>query len=135
MLERFSIAIEKQLLVKFDAFISRRKYKTRSEAIRDLIRASFVKDEWTGNEEVVGIITLTYDHHSSRLLERIMEVQHSHVHNIISTMHIHLDHDNCLESIITKGRSRDIRDLSDKLISLKGVKTGNLSMTSTGVKL
>ena len=135
MLERFSIAIEKQLLVKFDASISRRKYKTRSEAIRDLIRASFVKDEWTGNEEVVGIITLTYDHHSSRLLERIMEVQHSHVHNIISTMHIHLDHDNCLESIITKGRSRDIRDLSDKLISLKGVKTGNLSMTSTGVKL
>lgn len=135
MLERFSIAIEKQLLQKFDAFISRRKYKTRSEAIRDLIRASFVKEEWTGNEDVVGIITLTYDHHSGKLLEKIMEVQHSYFQNIVSTTHIHLDHHNCLESIITRGRSKDIKDLADKLISLKGVKTGNLSMTSTGVKL
>ncbi len=135
MLERFSIAIEKQLLRKFDAFVTKRKYKTRSEAVRDLIRASFVQEEWSGTEDVVGIITLTYDHHSSRLLENIMEVQHGYYQNIVSTTHIHLDHHNCLESIITKGRSMDIKNLADKLTALKGVKTGNLSMTSTGVKL
>ena len=135
MLERFSIAIEKQLLNKFDSFILKRKYKNRSEAIRDLIRGSFVAEEWSANEEVIGIITLTYDHHSSKLLERIIEVQHDYVHNIISSTHIHLDHHNCLESIITKGQSRDIKELADKMISLKGVKTGNLSMTSTGKKL
>jgi len=135
VLDRFSIAVESSLLRKFDSFISKRGYRNRSEAVRDLIRRAFVQEEWNTNDEVIGIVTLTYDHHSSRLLENIMEVQHSHVHNIISTTHIHIDHDNCLESIIAKGRAGDIRELADSLTSLKGVKTGVLSMASTGRRI
>lgn len=132
MLKRFSIAIEENLLLQFDKFIRRRKYNNRSEAIRDLIRNSLVKDEWEADKEVIGVISLIYDHHQHQLQEKITVLQHDFHHEIISTTHIHVDHDNCLEVIIVRGNAQKVRGLAERLTALRGVKNGNLSMSSTG---
>lgn len=135
MLKRFSISLDENLLANFDAFIRQRKYNNRSEAIRDLIRTSFVKDEWAADKKVIGVITLVYDHHRHKVQEKITELQHDFHHQIVSTTHIHVDHDNCLEVIIVRGKALTIRDLSERLTALRGVKNGNLAMSSTGGKL
>jgi CopG family transcriptional regulator, nickel-responsive regulator len=132
MLERFSISLEQDLLKKFDRRLRSRKYASRSESIRDLIRKSLVEEEWDADEEVVGVVTLVYDHHQRRLQDRITEVQHDFHQFVVSTTHIHLDHDNCLEVIIARGNAGRIKTLADSLIALRGVKNGELSTASTG---
>ena len=132
MLERFSISLEQDLLKQFDRHRRSRKYSTRSEAIRDLIRQSLVQQEWNTDEEVVGVISLVYDHHQRQLQDRITEVQHGFHHHVVSTTHIHLDHDNCLEVIIARGHAGEVRSLAERLIALRGVKNGSLSTASTG---
>jgi len=132
MLERFSISLEQDLLKKFDRHLRSHKYGTRSEAIRDLIRKSLVKEEWDADEEVVGVISLVYDHHQRRLQDRITDAQHDYHHRVISTTHIHLDHDNCLEVIIARGNAGRVKELSERLTALRGVKNGSLSAASTG---
>ncbi len=132
MVERFSISLDKRLLAGFDEFIKRRRYKTRSEAIRDLIRKSLVKDEWAADREVIGVISLVYDHHQHKLQEKITELQHDYHQQITSTTHVHMDHHNCLEVIIVRGKSRTVHELAERLISTRGVKDGNLAMSSTG---
>jgi CopG family nickel-responsive transcriptional regulator len=117
-LVRFGVSLEKGLLDKFDVLIARRGFASRSEAFRDLIRTSLIEKEWTGGEEVAGAITLAYDHHL-----------------IISTQHIHLDHDHCLEIIAVRGPAVDVGKLADSLRSVKGVKHGTVSMSSVGKDL
>lgn len=129
---RFGVSLEKKLLDEFDILIKRKNYSNRSEAFRDLIRQELVKEEWTKNGEVAGAITLVYDHHKKELVNKLTDIQHDFQGTIISTQHIHLDHDNCLELIAVKGAAANITKLADTLKSVKGVKHGTLSMSSTG---
>ncbi len=135
MLKRFSVSLEENLLTIFDSYIAERQYNNRSEAVRDLIRKTFVQKEWQAGKEVMGVVSLVYDHHQHKLQEKVTEVQHDYHDHIVSTTHVHMDHDNCLEVIIVKGKASEVRDLADRLISLKGVRDGNLAMSSTGKEL
>lgn len=135
-LVRFGVSISKQLLTKFDKLIVQKGYNNRSEAIRDLIRNQLVELEWEdGDEEVAGTVTLIYDHHVRGLTELLMELQHGYHDLILSTMHLHLDHHNCLEVLAVKGKAKDVRTIAEHLISVKGVKHGKLTITSTGKNL
>lgn len=129
---RFGISLPKDLLDKFDKLTNQKNYSNRSEAFRDLIRQELVKKEWREGDAVAGAITLIYDHHKRELVNKLTDIQHDHQKIIISTQHIHLDHDNCLEIIAVKGHPRHAQKLADTLKSVKGVKHGTLSMSSTG---
>jgi len=129
---RFGVSLEKALLDKFDQLIKAKNYANRSEAFRDLIRQELIKQEWQGGNEIAGAITLIYDHHKRELVNKLTDIQHDYQKTIISTQHIHLDHDNCLEIIAVKGSPREAQELADTLKSVKGVKHGTLSMSSTG---
>lgn len=133
---RFGVSLDSDLLEKFDKHCDERSYQTRSEAIRDLIRNTLVQREWEQAEgDLAGTLTLVYDHHKSGLSQRLTEIQHD-AHDVIqSSLHVHLDHHNCLEVIILKGDADTIKDLGQKLISTKGVKHGNLALTTTGKDL
>ena len=132
---RFGISIDKTLLDKFDRLIRGKKYTNRSEAFRDLIREELVKKEWTEGKDVAGAITFIYGHHQRDLLNKIVDIQHRFQSIIISAQHIHLDHENCLEVVAVKGSSRDVQKLADRLKSVKGVRHGTLSMSSTGKEI
>lgn len=135
-LVRFGISLPIDLLKKFDYFLKKKNYSNRSEGIRDLIRQELVKEEWNKEEgEVVGAITLIYDHHKRTLLNKIIDLQHNFQKVIISSQHIHLDHDNCLEIVAVKGLPKEIKRLADRLKALKGVKHTSLSMSTTGKDL
>lgn len=135
MLKRFSISLEENLLHSFDSYIKAQSYDNRSEAIRDLIRRSLVREEWQSDSPVMGVISLVYDHHQHQLQEKVTEVQHGYHHHIVSTTHVHMDHHNCLEVIIVRGKAREVQELADRLIALRGVRNGNLAMSSTGKDL
>jgi len=132
---RFGVSLEKELLEKFDILIKEKKYPNRSEAIRDLIRENLVKREWVKGKEVAGAITLVFDHHKRELVNTLTDVQHDFHTLIISSQHIHLDHDNCLEIIVVRGKPTEVRELADKLRATKGVKYGSLSIATTGKEL
>ena len=135
-LSRIGVAIDTALLEKFDELIAGRGYTNRSEAFRDLIRDELIRQEWESPDaQVVGTVTLVYDHHVRQLSERLTNMQHDHHHNILSTLHVHLDHDNCLEVLVVKGRSEAVRRIADALIATKGVKHGRLTITTTGAGL
>jgi len=129
---RFGISLEKELLEKFDKLSKEKQYPNRSEAIRDLIRENLVKKEWVGGKEVAGAITLVFDHHKRELVNILTDIQHDFHTLIISSQHIHLDHDNCLEIIVVRGKPTEVRELADKLRATKGVKYGSLSIATTG---
>ncbi|MCK5767059.1 MAG: nickel-responsive transcriptional regulator NikR [Candidatus Atribacteria bacterium] len=129
---RFGVSLEKELLEKFDRLITEKSYPNRSEAIRDLIRENLVKKEWTEGKEVAGSITLVFNHHKRELMNTLTDIQHDFHHLIISSQHIHLDHDNCLEIIVVKGKPEETKELTNKLRSTKGVKYGALSIATTG---
>ena len=131
-LVRFGVSLEKDLLDSFDYLIKEKNYANRSEAFRDLIRQELVKKQWHQNKEIAGAITFIYDHHRRELLNKITDIQHNFQKVIISTQHIHLDHNNCLEIVAIRGNSKEAQKLADILKSIKGVKHGTLSMSSTG---
>ena len=135
-LSRIGVAIDSDLLEKFDSLIATRGYTNRSEAFRDLIRDELVE---TASEqpdrEVVGTLTLVYDHHVRMLNDRLTEMQHDHYHHILSTLHVHLDHDNCLEVLVMRGQAQEVKKIADALISTKGVMHGRLTITSSGAEL
>jgi CopG family nickel-responsive transcriptional regulator len=135
MLERFSISIEKNLLRKFDKYIQKRKYTNRSEAIRDLIREVFVKEEWEADKEVFGVISFIYDHHQPNIQERITAIQHDFYKNVVSATHVHIDHHNCLEVVIVSGLANNIRELHERIKSLRGVKNANMTMSTKGEEI
>ncbi len=133
---RFGISLDSDLLEKFDRLCQERNYPTRSEAIRDLIRNELVQEEWQDeNQEVAGTLTLVYDHHQSDLAQKMIEIQHSALEVIISTLHVHIDHRNCMEVLVLKGAVRDINDISRRLTSTRGIKHGKLSLSTTGKDL
>jgi len=133
---RFGVSLEADLLKKFDALIELTGYKSRSEAFRDLIRERLVQEEWKKPEkETIGILGLVYDHDTRELTETLNKVQHQYVDTIVSSTHIHLDSHNCLEVIILKGKSKDIKSISERLISTRSVKDGKLIETTTGSDL
>lgn len=133
---RFGISIDDGLLERFDRLVTEKGFINRSEAIRDLIRDALVEQTWeAGNEETVGTVTLVYDHHVHDLADRLTDIQHDHHDRIISTLHVHLDHHNCLEVLIVRGKSSQIKSIADSLIGVKGVKHGKLVMTTTGREL
>lgn len=134
-LVRFGVSLEDGLLEKFDRLIRKRGYATRSEALRDLIRQELVKNEWEEDQEVAGTITFIYDHHRRGLTSQLTDLQHDHQEIIISSQHIHLDHHNCLEIVAVKGKASEVEALADALRSVKGVRHGALSMTSTGKEI
>ncbi|MCK4641860.1 MAG: nickel-responsive transcriptional regulator NikR [Candidatus Marinimicrobia bacterium] len=135
ILKRFGVSLPGDLLARFDNEIEQKGYQNRSEALRDLIRDYLVKRDLDKNEEVVGVLNLVYGHHVPNLSAKLNDIQHDHYHNILSNVHIHLDHHNCLEVIIIKGRYSEIKQLSDRIIGTRGVKHGELSFNSTGKNL
>jgi CopG family transcriptional regulator, nickel-responsive regulator len=130
VLTRIGIALDSELLERFDYSIHLRGYSNRSEAFRDMIRDRLVSERTaTPEATVVGTLTLIYDHHAHGVTEKLTEVQHEHHELIVSTSHAHLDHDSCLEVLIVHGRSTQVERLADRLIGLKGVQHGRLVMT------
>jgi CopG family nickel-responsive transcriptional regulator len=135
-LTRFGVSIDSRLIKKFDALVGRKGYATRSEAIRDMIRDSLVEQEWEAEDrETVGTITIVYNHHTRELEHALTDMQHKSFHQIISTLHVHLDAHNCLEVLVVKGKSQEIKKIADRLIGTRGVKHGKLTMTTTGKEL
>jgi len=135
-LSRIGVAIDSDLLKKFDVHIAKRGYTNRSEAFRDLIRDELVEKNWELPEnQVVGTVTLVYDHHVRLLNEKLTDLQHDSFHNVLSTLHVHLDHDNCLEVLVVRGKAGAVKKLADALLSTKGVKHGRLTITSSGADL
>ncbi|MDM8246657.1 nickel-responsive transcriptional regulator NikR [Collinsella tanakaei] len=132
-LVRFSVAVPEELLNQFDERNARRgESGNRSEAIRDLMRASLVRESLrTPDEQVIGSLTMIYDHHTGDLTRRLDEIQHDYTHEIVSTLHVHLDHANCLEILALKGQGARIYELADKLLALRGVHHGELTCAAT----
>lgn len=131
-LVRFGVSVEGSLLSSFDKLISEQGYETRSEALRDLMRDALIKkklDDSPTQGEVIGSLTLVYDHHASGLLEEMTRVQHSFHDMVLSVMHLHVSHDDCLEILALRGTASNIIELSNNLLSLKGIKNGKLFLT------
>lgn len=125
-MKRFGVSLEEDLLQELDAFVSEQRFPNRSQAIRFLIRNNLVKDKGERNQNVSGCIVLVYDHHRRDLLSKLVAIQHKHEGLILSSQHVHLDHDNCIESILLKGKADQIKTLADNLIAIKGIKHGQL---------
>ena len=127
---RIGIALDSELIQRFDRSIARRGYTNRSEAFSDLIRDRLVGERTSAPEAiVVGSVTLIYDHHASGISEKLTEIQHEHHALVVSTSHAHLDHDSCLEVLIVHGKAAKVEKFADLLIGLKGVQHGRLVMT------
>lgn len=134
-LQRFGVSIESDLLESFDQLVAQRGYATRSEALRDLIRDALVQSRITESSEkadVLGSLTLIYDHHANELTSQMAEIQHHRHGMVVSVLHVHINHDDCMEVIVLRGKAREVRELADSLISLKGVKHGKLFVTVPG---
>ena len=128
--KRFGVSLEKELLTELDRLVNKHKFPNRSQAIRFLIKKYSVEDEWVENREVAGAIVLVYDHHKRELQTLSTDIQHDYHHLILSVQHVHLDHSNCLETIAVKGNARELENLANKLIAIRGVKHGELVMTA-----
>ncbi|CAN5347150.1 nickel-responsive transcriptional regulator NikR [soil metagenome] len=129
---RFGVSIESDLLESFDQLVARQGYATRSESLRDLIRDALVRSRLEGQDaagEVLGTLTLVYDHHAHELMDQMAELQHQHHGLVVSVLHVHINHDDCMEVIVLRGRTGEVRTLADGLLSLKGVKHGKLFVT------
>lgn len=132
---RFSVSLDGALLERFSRSIRKRGYRNRSQALSDTIRESLVREEWEGNSEIVGTITIVYDHHKRELSDRLTSIQHDHHDAVLAATHIHLDHDNCLEMIAVRGTASEVQRIADAIIGTRGVKHGRLNATTTGKKL
>lgn len=131
-LMRFSVAMPEDLLVRFDRLVARRGLaKNRSEVVRDLVREALVADECiVPGTQVMATLTIVYDHHSFDVQEKLNDIQHEHFGMVISTTHVHLDAENCLEVIILRGETSDVHDFADLIFGTKGVKNGGLVTTT-----
>jgi len=125
---RFTVSLPGRLLAALDGRVAARGYESRSECVRDLIREHMVEDKWsTADEEVVGVVTIGYDHHQRGLTQRIVDIQHDHHVNVLCATHVHLDHDHCLEAIIVRGRPAEIEAIQSRIGALRGVHFARLS--------
>jgi len=128
--------MESELLKAFDQLIARKGYANRSEALRDLVRELLVRHEWqTGTTKTCGVLCLVYDHEAHDLAHKLTHLQHEALNEIVSSLHVHLDEHNCMEIVILRGMPADLQSLSDRLISTRGVKYGQLMMATSGARL
>jgi len=134
-LSRFSISIENRLLERLERLIKRSKYANRSEFVRDMLRERLVEEEWKSNEEVVGTITLIYDHETRELSKKLTRLQHHHHDLVLASTHVHLDEHMCAEMVLAKGKSGEIQEMANLLRQQKGVLHATLSLSSTGKAL
>jgi CopG family nickel-responsive transcriptional regulator len=134
-LARTGVSLEEDLLKEFDRLITKRGYQNRSEAFRDLIREALLSETVDSNKPVVGTLTLVYDHHVPNLSEKLTEAQHSVGAMVLAATHVHLDHHYCLEVIIMKGKSKELQEVADRLLALRGVELGKLVLTNSGKDL
>jgi len=131
--ERIGVSLDKKLLSMFDKLIAKQGYQNRSEAIRDLIRRQLSGERLQNPKaRAVGAVFLVYDHHSTKLMRKLTDLQHSHILQTISSMHIHLDEHDCLEVIVLRGQVGEINKMADSLLSLKDVKLGRTNLLATG---
>ncbi len=129
---RFGVSVKPDLLKKFDKMIKKEGYTNRSEAIRDIIRRNLIMEKNKDpNAEAIGTLTMIYDHHVGSLTDRLLDLQHDHTKEILVTTHIHIDHRNCLEVIVLKGKVGTIQKLADRIKALKGIKHGELVITES----
>ena len=133
-LMRFSVAMPEKLLMDFDQLVARRGIaKNRSEVIRDLVREALIEDECaTLGVNVMGSLTIVYSHHSSDLVDKLHMIQHNYLENVVTTTHVHIDEEYCLEVIILKGVTEEVQLISDMILGTKGVKCGKLVLTTVG---
>lgn len=130
-IERVGVSLEQALLGQFDKLIEKQGYTNRSEAVRDLIRDSLSREKLANPAATaVAGVFLVYDHHSTKLADKLLKLQHNHLLQVIAATHVHLDHHNCLEVIILKGKVKDVEELANRMTSLKGVKLGRLNVMS-----
>jgi len=127
--KRFGVSLEEDILFNLDELVKRNKFPNRSQAIRHLIKTTLVEDKIDNNKIVAGAIVIVYDHHKRELNNNLMNVQHDYHDLILSTQHVHLEHDLCLETIAVKGKAQKLLELADNIIALKGIKHGKLVMT------
>ena len=130
--KRFGVSLPADILKKFDEKIQNEGYNNRSEAIRDLIRESFLEDKIADDQLVAGTLTIIFDHNAADLSRQLEEIQHHHYQKIISKLHIHLDKTHCMEVIVLKGKSKKIQKIAKQIISLRGVKHGKLTFSYSG---
>ncbi len=131
-LVRFSVSLEADLLSQFDRYCQEGHHATRSEAIRQLLRERLTSHAWEADtEDAAATLTLVYDHHRTHLAEKLLELQHEHNEMVVSTMHVHLDHDNCLEVIVLRGRAGALQHVAAQLTGLKGIQKGQLVLART----
>ena len=130
---RFTVSLPPTLLKQLDGMAREKGYDNRSLAVADMIRDRLIEHrQKSGSEDIAGTITLVYDHHNPHLQASLTDIQHDHHDAILSTVHVHLDHHNCLEVLLVRGKARIIRKIADELIAAKGVKHGKLTVTTTG---
>jgi CopG family nickel-responsive transcriptional regulator len=134
-LARTGVSLEEDLLKEFDRLITKRGYQNRSEAFRDLIREALLSETVDSNKPVVGTLTLVYDHHVPNLSEKLTDAQHSVGAMVLAATHVHLDHHYCLEVIIMKGKSKELQEVADRMLALRGVELGKLVLTNSGKEL
>ncbi len=128
---RTALAIDEDLLAAFDKWMARHGYTNRSEAVRDMVRQALVAAEWENpRSEVVATLSIIYDHHKQELAQQLTDMMHDFHHSILCSQHVHLDHDNCLEVIIMRGRAGDLTRVADAVTATKGVKAGRLTLMS-----
>lgn len=128
---RIGVSLEPELLKEFDASISTKGYVSRSEAIRDLVRDSLAENEWKNDEEyMTGVIVMVYDHSVTSVGDKLTELQHDHIGNVNTSIHVHLDHERCMEILIVEGKLGSLKKLASEITSIKGVLRGRLTMVS-----
>jgi CopG family nickel-responsive transcriptional regulator len=133
MVERIGISLDRKLLAQFDKLIAEKGYSNRSEAVRDLIREKLIEQEWAlPKGETVATLLLVYEHETMELSRRLARIEHEAFHHVVATLHVHMDHENCLEVIVMRGPGRELKELGDRLISLRGVKHGTFIPSTTG---
>lgn len=129
---RFCVSLPKKLLDELDNGVVSKGYSSRSELVRDMIREKMTEDRWQGNdEEVVGVLTLVYDHHQRELSQKMIDIQHAESCNVLCTTHVHIDHHNCLETVIIRGKADNVEKTAAQLGGLRGVKFSKLTKTTT----
>jgi CopG family nickel-responsive transcriptional regulator len=130
-LVRFTVSLEAELLERFDRYCREGRYATRSEAIRQLLRETLTSHAWAEDvRDAAATLTLVYDHHKTRLTEKLLELQHRHTDMVVSTLHVHLDHDTCLEVIVLRGRAGALQEMAFELRGLKGIHKGQLVLAT-----
>jgi CopG family nickel-responsive transcriptional regulator len=133
---RFTVSVPADLGKQLDRMAHDKGYDNRSLAVADLIRAGLIEHRQNqGDREIAGTITLVYDHHKQHVQAALTDIQHDHHDCIISTLHVHLDHHNCLEVLVVRGKAGIVKQIADELIAAKGVKHGKLTVTSSGKDL